>query len=79
MLFVIRNLTTCIEQNSLKIAIPFDYRNDMNEMCNKQMFDLFFTYMYNVFHLSNMNSPSSFICCYKMIDLLMFLLQVCTC
>lgn len=25
-----------IEQNSLKIAsIPFDYRNDMNEMCNK--------------------------------------------
>lgn len=35
MLFVIRNLTTCIEQNSLKIAIPFDYRNDMNEMCNK--------------------------------------------
>lgn len=43
------------------------------------MFDLFFTYMYNVFHLSNVNSPSSFICCYKMIDLLMFLLQVCTC
>lgn len=43
------------------------------------MFDLSFTYVYNVFHLPNMNSSPSFICCYKMIDLLMFLLQVCTC